>query len=205
MICKVKSPHKPQVDKTILQEVNITAAKAQAVAEAEAIAEKQKIAPRRSQWVFPSENPDTPVDLRNFYRHVYLPKVKETGLDGVTWHTLRHTFASRLAMSGATEGTIAALLRHSSTALVRRYTHLSPSHLQEAVEKVARFGRSEPSGEPVKEEPKPVLTGEGESEERGGETAPRTVRFHFNRDRNRDEGIRPMSSRVISCGIFWWR
>ena len=67
--------------------------------------------------------------------------VKEAQLDGVSWHTLRHTFASRLAMDGATESTIAALLRHSGTALVKRYAHLSPSHLQEGIEKVARFGR----------------------------------------------------------------
>lgn len=103
-----------------------------------------------SVWVFPSENPATQADPRNFYRRHYLPTVKAIGLSGVTWHTLRHTFASRLAMSGATEGTIAALLRHSSTALVRRYAHLSPSHLQEAVEKVAAFGKSDrPPGSPM--------------------------------------------------------
>ncbi len=45
-------------------------------------------------------------------------------------------------MNGATESTIAALLRHSGTALVKRYAHLSPSHLKEAVEKVARFGKN---------------------------------------------------------------
>jgi len=156
--------------KLILRELDTTAAKAQAVAEAEAIAGKRKTSPIRSLWVFPSENPETHVDPRNFYRRVYLPKVKETGLDGVTWHTLRHTFASRLAMSGATEGTIAALLRHSSTVLVRRYAHLSPSHLQEAVEKVARFGRIERPAEPVQEEPKTVVNGEGESEKRRRET-----------------------------------
>lgn len=158
--------------KAILRELDTAAAKAQAVAEAEAIAGKQKTASRRSHWVFPSENPDTPVDPRNFYRRVYLPKVKETGLDGVTWHTLRHTFASRLAMSGATEGTIAALLRHSSTALVRRYAHLSPSHLQEAVEKVARFGKTEQPIEPGKLEPKTLANGEGESAEQRCETVP---------------------------------
>lgn len=95
-----------------------------------------------SVWVFPSENPATHVDPRNFYRRNYLPVVKELGLVGVTWHTLRHTFASRLAMAGVTEGTIANLLRHSGTALVRRYAHLSPSYLQEAVEKVSVFGRT---------------------------------------------------------------
>ena len=120
----------------------------------------------KSVWVFPSENPDTHADPRNFYRRVYLPTVKAIGLEGVSWHSLRHTFASRLAMSGSTEGTIASLLRHSGTILVRRYAHLSPSHLQNEVEKVAAFGkvtvqqtgRSEPtaehseSGEPVGEE-----------------------------------------------------
>ena len=67
--------------------------------------------------------------------------MKELGLDGVSWHALRHTFASRLAMSGATEGTIASLLRHSGTILVRRYAHLSPSHLQDEIEKVSTFGK----------------------------------------------------------------
>ena len=44
-------------------------------------------------------------------------------------------------MTGHNEGTIAALLRHSTTALVRRYAHLSPSHLKAAVEGVAGFGK----------------------------------------------------------------
>ena len=58
--------------------------------------------------------------------------------DGVTWHT----FASRLAMSGQAEDTIATLLRHSTTSLVRRYAHLSPTHLKTAVETVASFGKA---------------------------------------------------------------
>jgi len=96
----------------------------------------------KSVWISPSANPESHVDPRNFYRRVYLPAVREARLDGVSWHTLRHTFASRAAMNGATESTIAALLRHSGTALVKRYAHLSPSHLKEAVEKVARFGKN---------------------------------------------------------------
>lgn len=108
----------------------------QAVAEAEAIADPKK----RSPWIFPSEKRSTPIDPRNFYVRIYVPAVTAATLSGVNWHTLRHTYASRLAMNGASESTIAALLRHSSTALVSRYAHLSPSHLQAAVEGVARFG-----------------------------------------------------------------
>ncbi len=55
--------------------------------------------------------------------------------------TLRHTFASRLAMAGATEQNIAACSGHSSTAVVKRYTHLGPPHLQHVMEKVCAFGK----------------------------------------------------------------
>ncbi|MBS0150696.1 MAG: tyrosine-type recombinase/integrase [Nitrospira sp.] len=81
--------------------------------------------------------------MDNFYGRIYLPAVKRAGLEGVIWHTLRHTFASRLAMSGQTPSTIAALLRHSGVNLVARYAHLDPSHLKSAVEGVASFGKSE--------------------------------------------------------------
>ena len=50
-------------------------------------------------------------------------------------------FASRLAMTGHNKGIIAALLRHSTTALIKRYSHLSPFHLKAAVEGVAGFGK----------------------------------------------------------------
>ena len=72
-----------------------------------------------SVWVFPSDNPARPIDGRNFYGRIWMPAVEEAEIEWATWHDLRHCFASRLAMNGATEGTIAALLRHSSTALVR--------------------------------------------------------------------------------------
>lgn len=97
---------------------------------------------QRSKWVFPSENPATPLDARNFYTRVWMPAVEKAGIEWATWHDLRHTFASRLAMTGHNEGTIAALLRHSTTALVKRYAHLSGSHLKAAVEGVAGFGKA---------------------------------------------------------------
>jgi len=45
-------------------------------------------------------------------------------------------------MTGHNEGTIAALLRHSTTVLVKRYAHLSLSHLKAVVEGVAWFGKA---------------------------------------------------------------
>ena len=97
---------------------------------------------QRSKWVFPSENPATSLDTRNFFKRTWAPAVKRAGIEWVRWHDLRHTFASRLAMAGKNDQTIATCLRHSTTALVKRYAHLSPSHLKAAVEAVARFGKS---------------------------------------------------------------
>ncbi|NCC25912.1 MAG: site-specific integrase [Deltaproteobacteria bacterium] len=51
----------------------------------------------------------------------------------IVFHTLRHTFASWLAMQGTPIFTIAKLMGHKTTAMSERYSHLSPGHLQDAV------------------------------------------------------------------------
>jgi len=95
-----------------------------------------------SKWVFPSQTKGTHLDPKNFYHRVYVPALRKANLQDVDWHTLRHTFASRLAMNGQSASTIAALLRHSGTTLVQRYAHLSPTHLREALESVASYGKA---------------------------------------------------------------
>ena len=102
-----------------------------------------------SAWVFPSQNPASHLGSYNFYGRVFLPAIKKAKLEDVTWHTLRHTFASRLAMNGQSESTIAALLRHSGTNMVQRYAHLSPTHLREAVEGVASYGKVNTRGRKI--------------------------------------------------------
>ena len=57
-------------------------------------------------------------------------------LEGFTWHGLRHTFASRLAMAGVDPRTIQELGGWRTLALVMRYAHLSPTHLRAAVERL---------------------------------------------------------------------
>lgn len=63
---------------------------------------------------------------------------KHAGLGkDVTPHVLRHTFASRLAMAGVDLRTIQELGGWSDLNMVKRYSHLSPSHKAEAVERLA--------------------------------------------------------------------
>ncbi|MBI5197927.1 MAG: site-specific integrase [Nitrospirae bacterium] len=67
-------------------------------------------------------------------RKAFNQAVKASGLTPFRLHDLRHTFASRLAMQGANDRTIMVLGGWKSPAMLRRYAHLSPTHLWQAVE-----------------------------------------------------------------------
>jgi len=54
----------------------------------------------------------------------------------LTPHSLRHTFASWLAMSGQPLRTIQELLGHADVRMTIHYAHLSPTHLSEAMRTV---------------------------------------------------------------------
>jgi len=56
---------------------------------------------------------------------------------------------------------IAALLQHSSTALVQRFAHLSPTHLRDALEGISDYGKmTRKEGKPT-EENQPIPNGTG--------------------------------------------
>ena len=61
---------------------------------------------------------------------------KDAGTVDFHWHDLRHTFASRLVMSGVDILTVNKLLRHKTLQVTMRYAQLSASHLHDAVEKL---------------------------------------------------------------------
>jgi integrase len=59
---------------------------------------------------------------------------KRAGLRTIGWHTLRHTFASHLAMRGVPLPAIKELMGHSNITTTMRYAHVAPSTLRSAIE-----------------------------------------------------------------------
>ncbi|MFP5223151.1 MAG: tyrosine-type recombinase/integrase [Acidobacteriota bacterium] len=58
----------------------------------------------------------------------------------VTFHTLRHTFASWLVISGTPIYTLKGLLGHKTLAMSERYAKLSPDHEREAISRLPDLG-----------------------------------------------------------------
>ncbi len=69
---------------------------------------------------------------------------RKAGLRDVTFHTLRHTFASRLAQAGVPLNTIRELLGHGTMVMTMRYAHLAPNNLREAVEVLSGLTQAQP-------------------------------------------------------------
>jgi len=68
-------------------------------------------------------------DVKNgFHTALEIANIKD-----VTWHDLRHTFASWLIMKGASLRSVAELLGHRGLRMVMRYAHLSPAYLSAEV------------------------------------------------------------------------
>lgn len=89
---------------------------------------------RKNNWVFLS-----PRGAKLRHSHVWedFKKVaKKAGLENVTIHSLRHTFASHLVMSGVDLYTVGRLLGHRDIKSTQIYSHLSQDHLRQAVERL---------------------------------------------------------------------
>jgi integrase len=61
--------------------------------------------------------------------------VKDAGLEGITWHIFRHTFASRLVRNGVDLVTVKELCGHSHISTTMRYAHTNEETKRWAVQK----------------------------------------------------------------------
>lgn len=73
------------------------------------------------------------MDSRAFLRRSFEPALRKAGIQGASWHALRHTTASPLAMTGVLIRSIQEILGHRDIGTTLKYAYLAPSHLQEAI------------------------------------------------------------------------
>jgi integrase len=83
---------------------------------------------------------------------------RKAGISGVTWHTLRHTFASRLVNSGVDIVTVKELLGHSSISVTMRYAHTNFESKRAAVEKLDGFGDNLVTVRPKMQQSRSILS-----------------------------------------------
>ena len=101
------------------------------------------------EWVFPSE--------RGEGHFVGLPKClkricDQAGIDHISAHTLRHTYATVATSLGFSELTIAGLLGHSAGSVTARYAHVADAALVYAANKVSGVIARALAGEDVESE-----------------------------------------------------
>jgi integrase len=117
----------------------------------EMLQEHAKVRVLGSDFVFPSIRESPKMNCRSVPMHQrpidikkpWATAVKKAGLwkpgdpESFRFHDLRHSCASYLAMSGSTPVEIAAVLGHKSLQMVKRYAHLSESHVGTVVARMA--------------------------------------------------------------------
>lgn len=89
---------------------------------------------RKNDFVFYNHDTGKPfVDLKAGFALA----CRKAAISGVSWHTLRHTFASRLVERGVDIVTVQQLLGHSTVTVTMRYTHTNLDSKRSAVAKLA--------------------------------------------------------------------
>lgn len=88
--------------------------------------------PSDTMWLFPRRDGAEPIDIRKAWENARdAAKIKD-----FRFHDLRHSTASYLAMNGASLVEIAEILGHRTLQMVRRYAHLSESHVKGVVKEL---------------------------------------------------------------------
>ncbi|ADZ69094.1 tyrosine-type recombinase/integrase [Polymorphum gilvum] len=85
--------------------------------------------PADTRWLFPRRDGQEPIDIRKAWENAR----DAAKINDFRFHDLRHSTASYLAMNGASLVEIAEILGHRTLQMVRRYAHLSESHVKGVV------------------------------------------------------------------------
>ncbi len=85
-----------------------------------------------SEWLHPNRLGTGPDTASGLY-HRFVRACGKLGMKDVDWHTLRHTFISRLVMMGKSLKVVQKLARHKSLAMTMRYAHHAPGDEEAAI------------------------------------------------------------------------
>lgn len=126
-----------------------------------AVIEALRALPRDSEFVF--YNPETRGHIQDvktaFKKACRLAKKdpadeKDPGIEGLRFHDLRHTAASKMIEAGVDLVTVSKILGHASIQMTMRYAHPTPDNMKLAVNRLAEI--LDPSNQKVVTVPAPA-------------------------------------------------
>jgi integrase len=89
----------------------------------------------KGEYVFSDRNDRPFKDIKKGFSSA----LKKIGIKDFRFHDLRHTFGSHLVMQGVDLRTVQQVMGHKDIKMTMRYSHLSPEHVQEAMEKLDKL------------------------------------------------------------------
>jgi integrase/recombinase XerD len=95
-------------------------------------------------WLFPGQGGQRPLNPTVVQRGFAVAKQAARIDKPVSFHSLRHSFATHLMESGVNVRTIQALLGHRSLGTTERYTHVAGAYLRETRSPLDRLRESPP-------------------------------------------------------------
>ncbi|MCH8029581.1 MAG: site-specific integrase [Candidatus Dadabacteria bacterium] len=99
---------------------------------------EQKLKGGGSEYVILSSN-GNPYKRHDSLKQAFGKALRDADIEGLRFHDLRHTAATRMVESGANIVAVSTILGHADLKTTMRYAHLDDS-LREAVEKLGNFG-----------------------------------------------------------------
>ncbi len=89
---------------------------------------------REREFVF--ENPDTRTAIKDV-KTAFKGACRRAEIDGIRFHDLRHTAASRMIEASVDLVTVSKILGHATIQMTMRYCHPTPENMRRAVEKLS--------------------------------------------------------------------